>query len=281
MAETSPSCSICAKPQHDLASPLLRCSRCKTTTYCSKACQTTGWPIHKTTCQPWIPVFSGPPTVPSDGRKRVLLFELEDYSWLGNMYDSFHASMAEACKYEKVTKLDAAMAGLESVPNAVILFEPAIMNQKKQIKYQAINATLRAYVKAGGSIVFGCQCSSHVIPSSLNQYFKEVWDLSWTMGNYARFRYAVNPAASRINGREVPSDYNCKAVQLAGVDEASVVYWQAGESFSMAGLPTPDDPGRTSGPVVWQKYGEGWVGWTGDVNNEEETRVITRMMCCI
>lgn len=156
------------------------------------------------------------------------------------------------------------------------------MNQKKKIKYQTLNQTLVAYAKSGGVVVFGCQSSNHVTPPNLDWYFENVWSLPWRFGNYARFQFQPNPNASSINGMSVPSDYNAKSVQLNNVDESAVVYWQDGEMYSLTGmLPTPENQGRKSGPVVWQKYGEGWVGWTGDVNNEEETGQITRMMCGI
>ncbi|KIW22943.1 hypothetical protein, variant 1 [Cladophialophora immunda] len=46
-------CLACNKPKAELpiGTRLKRCSRCQKVTYCSKECQTTHWPQHKTVCR--------------------------------------------------------------------------------------------------------------------------------------------------------------------------------------------------------------------------------------
>lgn len=281
MADLLQWCASCGKSQDELGEALLRCGRCKSTTYCSMSCQAAAWSAHKKTCTPSIPSFSGPPSSPASGRRTIHLLELEDYSWLGDRYDEFHAQIKASSDYSKSVKVGTAIDSVASNPNAVVLFEPSVRNMKKQVKHQVLNETLVAYVKAGGTVVFGCQCSNHVSPNNLEWYFDAIWGLPWKFGNYARFEFEPNPNVNRINEKAVPSRYNAKAVKLNNVDENAVVYWQAGESYSMAGLPTPSSQGNKSGPVVWQKYGEGYVVWLGDVNNEVETGELTRIMCGI
>ncbi|KJX94854.1 hypothetical protein TI39_contig4154g00025 [Zymoseptoria brevis] len=43
---SSPKCSQCDKP----ASSLKRCAKCKSTSYCNRACQTAHWKVHKKSC---------------------------------------------------------------------------------------------------------------------------------------------------------------------------------------------------------------------------------------
>jgi hypothetical protein len=43
-------CAACLKTESEKGTPLLRCSRCKTTHYCSLQCQRTHWPTHKKAC---------------------------------------------------------------------------------------------------------------------------------------------------------------------------------------------------------------------------------------
>ncbi|SMQ52660.1 unnamed protein product [Zymoseptoria tritici ST99CH_1A5] len=43
---SSPKCSQCDKP----ASSLKRCAKCKSTSYCDRACQTAHWKVHKKIC---------------------------------------------------------------------------------------------------------------------------------------------------------------------------------------------------------------------------------------
>lgn len=112
-------------------------------------------------------------------------------------------------------------------------------------------------------------------------------------GDYARFKFAPNLATKNIKGKQYPQDYNVKAVQLKCVDAGDIVYRQSGRSQSMvkdamrAGGYNPGIPGyldeevpeEGSTPVAWKKYGDGWVGWLGDVNNEEETRKLILIVC--
>ncbi len=164
------------------------------------------------------------------------------------------------------------------------------MKSAKQTKHQALNNALVAYAKAGGTVIFGCQCSNHVTPPDLRWYFSTIWNLPWQMGSYARFDFKPSAAVGRINGKALPEEYNVKAVQLKDVDKDSVVYREQGESYSLTARlmqqgmlgPQPQESkvrSRNSGPVIWKKYADGWVGWLGDVNNEEGTRQITMMMC--
>ncbi|KAI6017883.1 hypothetical protein EDC04DRAFT_2743497 [Pisolithus marmoratus] len=44
------SCSTCLREEP--SRQLMRCSRCKTSVYCSNVCQSTDWPTHKSRCSP-------------------------------------------------------------------------------------------------------------------------------------------------------------------------------------------------------------------------------------
>ncbi|KPI36591.1 uncharacterized protein AB675_4356 [Cyphellophora attinorum] len=265
-------CQVCAKSEAALdGSSLLQCGRCKNTKYCSKACQSTDWPTHKTNCTAAassIHNFTQGP--PDRSPKKVLLLELEDYSWLGDMYTAFHTSMHQASDYQRIPSESSPAAVVDAIttaPNAIILFEPSIMSAKKRFRADRINRTLVAYVKAGGTLIFGCQTSNHVSPPDLDRYLKDIWDLPWTMGNYQRIPFERK--LDSINGKELPRVCNAKAVQLNGVAPGDVVYCQ------------PEEYGPGGAPVVWHEYGSGRIGWVGDVNNEEESGIITRAMCGI
>ena len=43
-------CAVCAAPRAQAGGPLLLCTRCRDTTYCSPACQKKAWPSHKPAC---------------------------------------------------------------------------------------------------------------------------------------------------------------------------------------------------------------------------------------
>lgn len=45
-----PRCATCRKAATGASTPLSRCAKCKTTTYCSRVCQVTDWKSHKKAC---------------------------------------------------------------------------------------------------------------------------------------------------------------------------------------------------------------------------------------
>ena len=268
MADDGPTnCASCAKPETGLAegATLLRCSRCKTVRYCSRECQSNAWKEHKKTCVPPFATNHDSPT----SRKRIVLITLEDYSWLGDMYDSFFTPMRARCDFLEVKKISAAINSIATTPAAVIVFEPSIMKQSDDDKYRGLNNTLKAYVEVGGTVIFGCQCSSHVTPLDVEWYFPNIWTLAWKTGNYSRQDCVPNPDLREINGKALPKTYNVKALQLDRVQDDAIVYRQEGAAP------------RRGAAVVWEPHGssEGHLAWLGDVNNEEGTRNIMMMMC--
>lgn len=72
--------------------------------------------------------------MPANGPRRVLVLEFEDYSWLGQMCNDFHARMSKASQYKRITKLNSGIAEARASPNAVVLFEPSIIKQAKKVK---------------------------------------------------------------------------------------------------------------------------------------------------
>ncbi|KAI9005592.1 hypothetical protein DFJ74DRAFT_691324 [Hyaloraphidium curvatum] len=46
------SCNGCGRDAHDLKREFQRCARCKIVNYCSRACQESDWPRHKSLCVP-------------------------------------------------------------------------------------------------------------------------------------------------------------------------------------------------------------------------------------
>lgn len=52
-------CHCCGKSKSELCSDratLKRCGRCQKVSYCSKDCQTSDWPVHKTSCPKPLPI---------------------------------------------------------------------------------------------------------------------------------------------------------------------------------------------------------------------------------
>ncbi|KAI0713517.1 hypothetical protein C8Q76DRAFT_731668 [Earliella scabrosa] len=45
-------CSACRISRAELKAPLKRCARCSTVVYCSKECQKSAWPAHRSVSSP-------------------------------------------------------------------------------------------------------------------------------------------------------------------------------------------------------------------------------------
>ena len=264
----APICDSCAKSELDFAegtAPLLLCSRCKTAKYCNRTCQVREWKEHRKTCIP--PCASPDRAVVTSSPKRILLIMQEDYSRLDDMYASFYKPIRARCDLLELHRINDAITHVASNPAAVILFEPSLMRWSARAKYQSLNNTLVAYVKAGGTLIFGCQCSSQVTPPDCNYYFGKVWALPWSLGDYCREDFPLSNASGIIDEKTMPRKYNVKAAQLKNVKEEAVIYGREGGGI------------YKSAAVVWQKYGDGHIAWLGDMNNEEDTRNIMMMMC--
>ena len=222
--DTVPICDSCAKSELDFAegaAPLLLCSRCKRAKYCNRACQTRVWKEHKKTC---IPSFeSNDRKAAASPRKRIVLITLEDYSHLDFMYERFYTPIRARCDLLEIHRINDAISSIATDPAAVILFEPSLMRKSARAKYEALNNTLFAYVKAGGSLLFGCQCSSQLTPPDCRWYFSTVWDLPWQSSEYSREDFTLNNASGIIQERTMPKKYNVKALQLGGVDTMAVL----------------------------------------------------------
>jgi hypothetical protein len=188
--------------------------------------------------------------MPANGPRRVLVLEFEDYSWLGQMCNGFHARINKASQYKRITKLNSGIAEARARPNAVVLFEPSIIKQAKKVKMKPSTRHSFACVKSGGIVAILCQCSN-ARPSDADWYFESVWNLPWKFAKYARFESQPNPNATNIHRKNVPIKYNAKYIQRNNVGQNSVVYCQVGEMHGLTGiLPTPGNQGNTSGPVV-------------------------------
>lgn len=290
-SSASLSCKACGKVQPD-DKPLARCVRCKLVAYCSKACQTQDWPQHKSNCGPppeLAEVIRTKRQAAAGDPKRVLLVSIDDYSWLRDMYTSFIANMKSKCDFVEAKQAADAVQKINEGPHAVIVFEPAMMEKKKRSKHQAINDALVSFVRAGGTVIFGCGCSSFARPPDVEWYFPSIWQLPWQTGNYARYDFQLGQGREKIFGKKLPTAYNVKALQLKDVDAGDVIYHEHGEAHGLlaqmhrAGMTDFDlhgpNPAANGGPVIWRKHGDGHIAWLGDVNNEKETQEITMRMC--
>lgn len=85
------------------------------------------------------------------------------------------------------------------------------------------------------------------------------------MGSYSRDVHSLQETRSeRLKGlNSLPPEYSMKAVMLRGYEARDAVYNVNGR------------PITTDAAVVFAKFGEGYVGFNGDVNSEAESVLVT------
>lgn len=76
----------------------------------------------------------------------------------------------------------------------------------------------------------------------------------------------------------LPKSYSQKAVFLANVASDDAVYSPSSESVTQSAVfpPGPSNPNQAA--VAFTKVGEGWLGYLGDVNNEQGSQAVIHSM---
>jgi hypothetical protein len=73
--------------------------------------------------------------------------------------------------------------------------------------------------------------------------------------------------------------YSQKAVHLKNVDPAMAVYLPGNDSMSESLVFEPIHADREQTPVAFGKFGQGSIGYVGDVNTEEGSDQVILAMC--
>jgi hypothetical protein len=125
------------------------------------------------------------------------------------------------------------------------------------------------YARAGGTVIFGFNSSSHAIAMCFNPYFSKTWFVNWKKADETRSMFSLNPCANEAFrsrcGPNIPQQYSMKAVHVIGAPPEDRIY-----------ISHPDSE---QSPVVFTEFGKGNLGWLGDVSTEEETTEVLLTMC--
>lgn len=139
-------------------------------------------------------------------------------------------------------------------------------------KYKKASNKIFQFVQGGGTLILGGCFSSFVRPKSMETYFDKVWGLPWKTGSYHRTTVSLNPNAEVESRNSLTPSYSQKAVFLTNVETKSAWY-RATENSVTESLVFPTTPiaDLAETPVAFVKRGNGWLGYTGDVNAEAGT----------
>lgn len=135
----------------------------------------------------------------------------------------------------------------------------------------ALQQQLATYVRSGGTLIFCCIFSSFVRSTNMLKLW-ENFELPWKRGDYHRTTFYLSQRMKNVLGSQraagLEREYSAKALHLENVPTDSKVYVPLEQSRleSRVWAPSPVDQSQT--PAAFHKYGNGWLGYIGDVNNE-------------
>ncbi|KAF8535384.1 hypothetical protein BDD12DRAFT_855523 [Trichophaea hybrida] len=161
---------------------------------------------------------------------------------------------------------------------AVLLTDAAVA---KGTKYENVCNLLSTYVQNGGIVIMCCIFSNFIGPDEFDNWLRQRWGLNWLFSDYHRTTFYLNPAGENLSHKPgLPNSYSMKAVSLKGVEERSKIYHPTGasntQSLVFSSQPVKD---LSQAAVAYQKVGNGWLGYVGDVNSEKESTAVVMAMC--
>lgn len=135
--------------------------------------------------------------------------------------------------------------------------------------FSDIRKKVADYAKEGAIVVF-CGCFSSTLDARpLHDMWLSDWNLDWKMGDEYRATFRLNPSRNQKlqTVTSMPSLCSMNALHLVGVPSEAMVY-----------IRTPDWD-MSQSPVAFTPIGEGYVGYVGDIDGEEQSTAVVLGMC--
>ncbi|KAL8672224.1 MAG: hypothetical protein Q9168_003296 [Polycauliona sp. 1 TL-2023] len=196
-------------------------------------------------------------------------------SLFGDLYEHLRSEISAKYAVSQATSAAEIKPFLSSPSlQAILVVDGGLTVGKKHVVLQT---QLSSYVKAGGTVIFCCLFSSFVRPPDMNRMFRN-FDLPWEFGAYHRTTFYLSQKIKSILGHqraiELEREYSMKAVHLkhTPIDSRAYVPLEQSRTQSNVFAPSTVDQGET--PAVFAKHGAGWVGYVGDVNNEQGSQAL-------
>ncbi|KAI0108364.1 major facilitator superfamily domain-containing protein [Daldinia grandis] len=147
-------------------------------------------------------------------------------------------------------------------------------------KYKDLSRKVVNYARNGGIVILGGFFSTLVTPPDFDKWMKDVWDLPWRYGQYETTTVVFQSSA--VGPRKFWQDglvaaYTQKGVFLENVSPADSWYASPPGSTSESRVFGPV-PIQAQTSIAFGRVGGGWLGWTGDIRNTEETAAAVQAM---
>ncbi|KAJ4486342.1 hypothetical protein J3R30DRAFT_3445981 [Lentinula aciculospora] len=210
-------------------------------------------------------------------RPNILVLGLMNEDYIYELFEHLMSSMRAVATVKLVTGVKEAttIISSNSPPDAVLSIDAAPMKSK----HRSLNEQLVRYAKAGGTVVFGCNFSNRFSFGAADSFFR-AWCVPWSLGDYHRTTVYLNgTGVPGMNLTGLDPSYSVKALNLAKILPNSAIYSPSRDSRTQSHVfpATAVDTSQT--PAAYSAIGDGYMGYTGDVNAEEPTtKVIMAML---
>ncbi|KAG6366543.1 hypothetical protein INS49_000720 [Diaporthe citri] len=210
--------------------------------------------------------------------KPVILILSIGEKWMQDMCDdptSFGAGLDHLSNYADLKRARTAKGALSyldknaaSPPDGILVTDPGV----SQPGNKALLDRVVAYARAGGTVVMSYCFSSNIRMDDLEDFFKQAWGLPWQPGSYHRTDLTLNESASTLKGQvaALQKMYSQKAVFLKRVQREHAWYLPTEDSLTQSLVFAPEPVNQNETAVAFAPFGQGMVGYTGDVNMEAQ-----------
>lgn len=162
--------------------------------------------------------------------------------------------------------------------SAILVTDEALTLKKNTPVWEAVLCC----VDRGSTAILMGQFSSFTSKDKASSFFAKA-GLPWEMADYVRITVTTNPLVTgNENARKLPASYSEKAVFLKNVACWDSWYTTTETSVVESAVFAPENshlPGASAN--VLTRFGDGRLGYIGDVNSEEETDAVILAMCGI
>ena len=122
-----------------------------------------------------------------------------------------------------------------------------------------------------------------ISPPDFDEFFLSTWGKEWKFGDYHRTTYSVNPQRHpNLRDQHFPDDYCAKAVHIKCTPMSDMVYVSTRDSVVHSLVPYPASRSAhkpDQAQVVFTSFGNGYLGYVGDVNQEDATTDVVIGLC--
>ena len=211
-------------------------------------------------------------------RPSVMLLSLANEDFLATIHAHLLSALRAVADISHVLTPNIALRHLSgSDLHAVFVTDPGISEPRNA----HVLSALIEYAKSGGTVVLGGLFSTFI--SNMDEFFRDGWGVPWRQGSYHRTTFSLNSSFFEIGTfntiQTLPRSYCIKAVHLTDIRSEDAVYSPTQESrLQSAVFPAYQITDLDESPVVYTRFGKGYLGYNGDVNGEEDSTAIILAM---